>query len=698
MLTESLITAIGASAVGSGELALISYGLKKILKGDAVKDTMEKVMDETLNQVITENPEYDIAVEQTRELLRKEIELQGFNEDSFIKILREEKDTGGFTDEFLLDFYYELLKKFEDVFKQEAVANEYAHRLWAVLNDERKLKRYQPDYREVRRIKEVYVKPKMYGKAEEILKQKRFLIITGPANVGKTSMAYYLSSKAKEEFGALRILKIEGERISELKEIENSVILFDDVFGKAEAEKRYADEFEDIWKLKKNNFVILTTRKSILDEVKNQRTRFAEFKESEIDDCILEVEQEGSYSDDDLSRILENHIDYYLRVGKIGEAEKELALKNKNKIISGLRFPHNYELLVREQLKKVSVDEIDIEGAIDNAMHIKREVKNWFLNLDVNKKYFVFTVALFPGFEEETFERIYLKIVKVLRERHKSLIDEDLDVLRKETSSYTKQSERIDFKHPNYLEGVTECLREKFKKDLIVIFPVLKELARDENEWLRKYIAIKLEDTKKYKTGDVLPVLKELSKDKNCGVRKEATISLGKIGKHKPDEVLPILKELVAKDEDSKVRVAGIKYLIEIGKHKPNKVLNVLKELTRVENLLNVVAVGVPLTEIGKHKPDEVLPILKEWAIDENSWIQVAFPSFLGKIGKHKPDEVLNALKEWVKDEDSRVRKNADNAYIFLKEYYDLNYSKTKNTKNESKTKQQNRKLQNRLV
>jgi len=687
MLTESLITAIGASAVGSGELALISYGLKKILKGDAVKDTMEKVMDETLNQVITENPEYDIAVEQTRELLRKEIELQGFNEDSFIKILREEKDTGGFTDEFLLDFYYELLKKFEDVFKQEAVANEYAHRLWAVLNDERKLKRYQPDYREVRRIKEVYVKPKMYGKAEEILKKEKFLIITGPANVGKTSMAYYLSSKAKEEFGALRILKIERERISEFKKIKDHVILFDDVFGKAEAEKRYADEFEDIRKLKENNFVILTTRKSILDEVKNQRTRFGEISESEINNYILEVEQEGSYSDDDLSQILENHIDYYLRAGKIGETEKELALKNKNKIISGLRFPHNYELLVREQLKKVSGNEIDIEKAIDNAKHIKREAKNWFLNLDLNKKYFVFTVALFPGFEEGTFEWIYLKIVKALQKRHKELVDEDLEILRKETSSYITQSGWVNFKHPSYWEGMMEGLKYKHKEDLITIFPVLKELLKDENVGVRYaayYTYINMIFI--YKTDKILPFLKEIAEDEYVGAQWVAYQCVKIICKHKPDEILPFLGE-IAEDENSLARQFAACSLGELCKVKPDEIFPILKKLTK-DKYSSVRCNAIwSLGELCKVKPDEVFPILKEFAKDRDSDVRFAVASSLGHIHRLKKNKVLPVLKKLSNDEKKMVRQAAKMSMCFVEEFEYLN-SPNKNSKNETKNQQ----------
>ena len=49
----------------------------------------------------------------------------------------------------------------------------------------------------------------------------------------------------------------------------------------------------------------------------------------------------------------------------------------------------------------------------------------------------------------------------------------DVDVVRKETSSYVSQYGKIDFKHPNYWEGVIEAIKEKHKLDLNKIFTVL---------------------------------------------------------------------------------------------------------------------------------------------------------------------------------------------------------------------------------
>ncbi|ODS34933.1 MAG: hypothetical protein A7316_04690 [Candidatus Altiarchaeales archaeon WOR_SM1_86-2] len=467
---------------------------------------------------------------------------------------------------------------------------------------------------ELMRIKEVYVKPKMYGDAEEILEKKRFLIITGPANVGKTSMAYYLSSKAKEDFGALRILKIERERISELKEIEKSVILFDDVFGKAAAEKRYADEFEDIEKLKdNNNFVILTTRKNILDEPEVMHT-FGVYYD-DIRDNIVEIVPDD-YSGK-LEEILKKHLDCYLHAGKVTIEEYELGIKNKDGIIEKLKFPHNIDLFVKEGLQKI-IEGKDFDEVLENARYIKRWVKGWFLSLDksfdIHTKYFVFTAALFPGFDEETFERIYLGIANTLQKEPK-----DLDSLRKKTSSYILQSGKIDFQHTDYQEGVLEGIKEEHKTDLVKIIPALKELAKDRNLYVRLSVAESFGEIGRYKLDEVLAILKELAKYDNTATIC-SMISLEKIAKYEPDEVLSVFEDLV-KDGDFWVQEQVVKSLGRFGRVKQDKVLAIFKVLANVDNWEVRANVAISLGKIDM-KPDDVLPILEELAKDEDSRVR----------------------------------------------------------------------------
>ncbi|OFY62314.1 MAG: hypothetical protein A3H98_13560 [Bacteroidetes bacterium RIFCSPLOWO2_02_FULL_36_8] len=330
------------------------------------------------------------------------------------------------------------------------------------------------DDSEFQRINEVYVKPKQYDIAEEFIKRNKFLIIIGSANIGKTSLALFLSSKILQYFNLSSIFKIENEHILNIKNIKNSVIILDDVFGKSELKTNYVNDFEAIIRLKENNFVILTSRENLLLELTRTRNRFSEYSNSELEPYFIKLEQEGTYSNMDLKNILENHINYYVNNGTIKRSDTQITFRNKERIISELRFPHNYELFVREQLSKFSKGEVDIDRAIENAKHIKREAKNWFLTLDINKKVFILLIYFFQGIKPKIFNAIYTALVQKLKERHISLNLIRIDDLKNMTSHFVTVSDTIRFRHSNYLEGVSEGIRDNFLTETEMIFSNLK--------------------------------------------------------------------------------------------------------------------------------------------------------------------------------------------------------------------------------
>ena len=494
------------------------------------------------------------------------------------------------------------------------------------------------DEPELKRILEVYVKPKGYEKAYSILDKRSFLVITGDANIGKTSMAQHLANCIRTKHNLARIIKIEGGRkdIGLFKNLKNSAIIFDDAFGRSAFSDLgdYSNNIDDIEKLieNNNNFVIITTRKQILDEVKKRPTRFTEYL-SHIEDRIIEFSQEGSYSDDALRKIFKKHVSYYRETGKISDKEETIAQENREKIINNLRFPHNIDILVKEELKKVTEGLKELDEAIEAAKHIKTIAKNWFLNLEFNKKYFIFTVALFPGFDEKTFDMVYEKLIELLQRRHRGLITEDLNAIRRYTSAYITETGRIDFRHPNYREGVIEGISKECKKDLVEIIPALGKLAIDPDtdfdvKWRVAYILGKIG---KIKPEKALPLLKELAKDEPFAIRRRVAIALGMIAEVKPDETLLILTGL-AKDDDGGVRMIVAYALGKIGKIKSEKTLPLLKELAKDNFPLVRWSVADALGEIGEIKPEEVLPLLKELAKDENPRVREAAETSLWKI------------------------------------------------------------------
>ena len=512
---------------------------------------------------------------------------------------------------------------------------------------------------ELKRILKVYVKPIEYDNAYSILDKNRFLVITGDANIGKTSMAQHLADRMRSEHNLARIIKIDEGRIDIglFRNLKKSAIIFDDAFGKSNFGDSgdYSGNIDDIMGLREsNNFVILTTRKQILDEVKRRQTRFTEYYQN-IKGNLKEFSQEGSYSDDALREILEKHLNYYYETGKISDGEVAIARENTGKIINNLRFPHNIDILVKEELKKATEGLKGLDDAIEAAKHIKIIAKSWFLNLEVNKKYFVFTVALFPIFAEKTFDRVYERITEALRRRHVGLTTEDPNALRMHTAAYITETGIIGFRHPNYWEGVREGILEECRRDLVDVFPALKELAKDNDSDVRWEVVGALRVIGMIKPYETLPVLKELAKDNDSRVRMAVTFALGMIGRVKPDEILPVLKEL-AKDKDSDVRWVVADALREMGKVKPDEILPVLKEQARDKDLDVRWGVAGALREMGKVKPDETLSVLNEWAKDNDSHVRETAANALGLIGENKPDETIPVLKELAKDNDLHVR------------------------------------------
>jgi len=264
-----------------------------------------------------------------------------------------------------LDWFYRAIKsiKYKEIKEEDEFKKDIKNAISQYLDvspevpPELKSNILSKDDPELKRILKVYVKPIEYDNAYSILDKNRFLIITGDANIGKTSMAQHLADRMRTEHNLARIIKIDEGRIDRglFRNLKKSAIIFDDAFGKSNFGDSgdYSGNIDDIMGLSEDNFVILTTRKQILDEVKRRQTRFTEYYQN-IKGNLMEFSQEGSYSDDALREILEKHLNYYYETGKISDGEVAIARENTGKIINNLRFPHNIDILVKEELKKVT--------------------------------------------------------------------------------------------------------------------------------------------------------------------------------------------------------------------------------------------------------------------------------------------------------------------------------------------------------
>ena len=394
------------------------------------------------------------------------------------------------------------------------------------------------------RTRHVYVKPKCYPKAEEILKNNRLLIISGPAHLGKTSMGFHLADSFKETVSRRFILFPDIGDFSDITSLHDSIIVFDDPFGGVTFNNPFiGDKFDSIIAMATSNHIIITSRKEVL----NDACKSTRLGENKLESSILEIKQ-VDYVDETFEVILENHLKYF----HADQATRELANAHKIEIMKELRFPHNYEVLVRNELNEVLRGKKDFNDCLRDAKQIERAVGNWFQSwYSKDKEVFYFLLMLTHcGIlqEEEDFLRVYKKCIKRLNNEKGLGIPQHSSIsrLKQYTSPYVSKSNFVKFEHPSYGAGIKDCAREYWPEEALIIS---KEMADDISFLVRTQAVLGLGGVEKFYSEDALPILKKLARDKHVVVRLVATLILMDVRKH-PLEMIPILENL-ARDEES---------------------------------------------------------------------------------------------------------------------------------------------------
>jgi len=464
---------------------------------------------------------------------------------------------------------------------------------------------FAPDMEDFKKVKEVYVEPKGYKKIQDILSKEKFVIICGAPSIGKTATALHLGIELSKEISRIKFIEpLQQESfISKCMDVKGRTIIFDDAFGKPKAQEELANRFEHFLRFTNGNYVIITSREDVLKEVRERHTVLAEHK---IDDFLVYL-KEDSYDDIQLGEILQRHLNYYKKIIKITDAEVILAQRYHKEIIRQLRFPHSYEILVESQLKKVVGRKFSIYDAIKDASQPKRVVKHWFLDLDDVKKYFIFTLALFPWIEERKFGIIYDEVLRTLGKERAPQIS--ISKLRETTSSYVRTEGFVDFRHQEYFEGAWDGILEKHGKDVLDIIPFLGRFMQDPD--IRLQSAVCLGQLGKVNPELVLPILKELFKSENLYVKHFAFYALGEIGKGL--DVFPILHDFIMTGDELNQR--EVMYVVsQIGIARSDVALSILEKITKQrmdDNSLSKIIRMIGETIRGP-LGGKVLPMLEE--------------------------------------------------------------------------------------
>lgn len=164
---------------------------------------------------------------------------------------------------------------------------------------------------EARRDISVYVMNESFERASSILKENRYLIISGIPGIGKTTLArmlaYDILAKGYEEF--IKVASLD-DAVEKLTSGRKQVFFYDDFLGSSFLEDKESG-FENkvlsfIEKVKRepDKLFILSTREYILSAAKRRYEKLS-LSNIELAKCTLDL---SSYSEDIRAMILYNHL------------------------------------------------------------------------------------------------------------------------------------------------------------------------------------------------------------------------------------------------------------------------------------------------------------------------------------------------------------------------------------------------------
>lgn len=166
---------------------------------------------------------------------------------------------------------------------------------------------------EIREQVKLYVQNESFNKALDILKDNRYVIISGIPGIGKTTLSriliLYLLSNGFDEFVYLNQSIDDGYEF--FTDGKKQVFFFDDFLGKNFFEKRHTPNEDNrivkfIEKIKKSpgKALILATREYILNQARNVFEAF-KINNIEIAKCVLDL---SSYTNLIKTQIIYNHL------------------------------------------------------------------------------------------------------------------------------------------------------------------------------------------------------------------------------------------------------------------------------------------------------------------------------------------------------------------------------------------------------
>lgn len=329
------------------------------------------------------------------------------------------------------------------------------------------------NHEEVKRVEKIYVKPQQYDRIKDSLVNDKITCIVGQPHIGKTTSSVFLANEIyqKKNLNSMLLIPI-IDNVNCLPQITNSVIIFDDLFGET--------NFESIGKksklishlIKLNNYIIITSRNYIFEEARIEKQLSEYIKHT---DTILI--QEGSYPSQQLSQILQNHLNLKKDNNILSVTTIDTVQVYKERIINELRFPHNIEVFV-DKLSNNTITKKTIGELINSSKKIETVVLSWLKNLNEEEINLLIIISLCGMIDlddlssfSENFWTYTSNIINDFIENNDkllSLIDNELK-----------------FRHPSFRNTCYQYLKNQNKESIVQI--VIFALTSSETSYKFKY-------------------------------------------------------------------------------------------------------------------------------------------------------------------------------------------------------------------
>jgi hypothetical protein len=235
-----------------------------------------------------------------------------------------------------------------------------------------------------------------------------------------------------------------------IPKMNNSAVIFDDLFGDV-AYHSIGNRTKIVNDLAKRNFVLITSREYIFKEA------VAHIPINQPLEDIPNIIQEGSYSNEGLILILNNHLDLQYSNNQFNEATLNYVRGYKDYIISELRFPHNIEIFVSSLDDNCTSKQL-LTAKILEARQIENIVVSWLQNISEKSKNILLGLSIGRFVSIETVAKIC--------SMNWNYSMEDVEQCIRESHRIIAYNTYLKFRHPSYKTAIVNYFT-KHKNDAI---------------------------------------------------------------------------------------------------------------------------------------------------------------------------------------------------------------------------------------